>query len=78
MKPRSTPVCPQCRSENVVPIVYGYPGPEAAQSAEQGRIHLGGCCVSGRDPEWHCEDCDYAWGDTGRSSLDEGGRERDA
>ncbi|MEE1420718.1 MAG: hypothetical protein UF218_03415 [Eggerthellaceae bacterium] len=24
---------------------------------DAGLIVLGGCCVTGEDPEWHCNDC---------------------
>ena len=41
--------CPQCGGLDIVPIMYGLPGPEAMEAAEQGRIALGGCCVGGRD-----------------------------
>lgn len=60
---RHPPSCPKCGSHHVVPIVYGYPAPETAHRAGAGEIRLGGCCVTGHDPNWHCEDCDYAWGD---------------
>ncbi len=37
------PACPQCdSSENVVPIVYGYPGEELCDAADRGKVSLGG------------------------------------
>ncbi len=63
MEQRFVPPCPQCGSQRVVPIVYGYPAPETARRAEAGEIRLGGCCITDHDPTWHCEDCDYAWGE---------------
>ncbi len=37
------PACPQCdSSENVVPIVYGYPGEELCGAAGRGEVSLGG------------------------------------
>ncbi len=35
--------CPKCKSENVVPIMYGYPSPEAFEEAEKENIKLAGC-----------------------------------
>jgi hypothetical protein len=37
------PACPQCdSSENVIPIVYGYPSEELFEAAERGEVSLGG------------------------------------
>jgi hypothetical protein len=55
-KSRSKP-CPKCGSLDVVPIEYGYPGPEMMDAAEKGLIELGGCCVMGDDPRKHCKAC---------------------
>ena len=41
---RNSP-CPECGSSNVVPVLYGYPAPEAVEEAERGTIVLGACCV---------------------------------
>ena len=49
--------CPRCGSLDVVPILYGYPGPGMMDMAEQGKIALGGCCVTARDPRKHCRVC---------------------
>jgi len=56
MKTKKTP-CPKCGSLDVVPIEYGYPGPEMMAAAEKGLIELGGCCVFGDDPRKHCKTC---------------------
>ena len=58
---RKTPKCPQCDSDNVVPIVFGYPSETLLESADRGEVSLGGCCMTGDDPEWHCKDCEYDW-----------------
>lgn len=60
----SKPPCPQCRSTDVVPILYGLPAPEAREEADRGEIALGGCCVSDENPRWHCNDCEHNWGKT--------------
>jgi hypothetical protein len=36
--------------------------PEVRDRIEQGSITLGGCCISGEDPEWRCLDCRHEWG----------------
>ncbi len=63
------PVCPQCESENTVPILWGYPSPETMeefeQSMEQGippPYALGGRVVEPDSPIWHCNECGHQWG----------------
>jgi len=53
--------CPQCSSNEVVPISYGLPLGDAIKDAEAGKIWLGGCIVTDEDPEWHCKDCGNEW-----------------
>ncbi|MDD3366481.1 MAG: hypothetical protein WCS59_00560 [Sphaerochaetaceae bacterium] len=53
--------CPKCGSTNTVRILYGFPAPEAVSLAEQGKVILGGCCVTLTDPEFHCKDCEHEW-----------------
>ena len=38
-------ICPKCKSNNVIPIMYGCPAPEAMEEAEKGNLKLGGCEV---------------------------------
>ena len=47
------PPCPICGSPGVR-IAYGMPGPDMIDAAEEGRLVLGGCVVTGFDPEWAC------------------------
>jgi len=58
-----TPTCPECRSSNVVPIMYGEPTEEGLEEARQGKHVLGGCCIRDDSPIWHCRDCEHNWGD---------------
>jgi len=45
-KSKSKP-CPKChKNDMVIPIVYGFPGPELFEEAEKGLVKLGGCCCS--------------------------------
>lgn len=54
---KSPETCPECESLEVVPILYGYPMPEAMAAANEGKIELGGCLVGERDPQRHCKAC---------------------
>ncbi|CAF1603742.1 unnamed protein product [Didymodactylos carnosus] len=58
---QSKPVCSKCNStENVISIVYGYPGDELMKSAREGHVKLGGCCVSPDSKRNWCKKCsDY-------------------
>lgn len=56
-------ICPYCRSKNVIPIIYGFPGPDMFVAAEKGEIKLGGCVISlnGDDNDAYCKDCNKEW-----------------
>lgn len=51
--------CPTCGSPKVAQVRYGYPifGPELEKELAEGKTVLGGCVISGDDPEWQCVDC---------------------
>jgi len=49
--------CPHCGSHELIPIVYGMPGPELAEAAERNELVLGGCVVSSDDPTHRCRNC---------------------
>lgn len=55
--------CPQCGSKRAVRIMYGMPAYEAFLKAEKGEIALGGCVITGNDPQWQCQDCWTRWND---------------
>lgn len=55
------PKCPNCGSENVVPIMYGVPTPEMVERSAKGEIKLGGYAVGPDMPDWSCKDCGYTW-----------------
>lgn len=59
---KKSPVCPRCKSKNVIPIFYGYPSTRMMKRAEQGEILLGGCNVLKDSPELFCKDCENKWG----------------
>jgi len=44
---RSVPICPYCHeSDEVIPILYGFPSHSAFMKAERGEVYLGGCEIS--------------------------------
>ena len=53
------PVCPECGSENSIPIVYGRPGTELLEKAERGEVWLGGCVPE--DYHYYCKDCETCY-----------------
>jgi hypothetical protein len=54
---RKGSTCPTCKKAKLVPIEYGFPGPEMRRDFEMGLIQLGGCCVTDNDPELECLSC---------------------
>jgi len=60
--------CPRCNSEDTVPIVYGYPGPELAEASMRGEVALGGCVVFPDAPEYTCRSCGHEWRQDGPGS----------
>jgi len=53
-KPRK---CAKCGSPKIVKIMYGYPSEDAFKTVEEGKIVLGGCCITNDDPSWQCAGC---------------------
>jgi len=53
--------CPRCCSLSVIKIIYGMPTHDAFLMAEEGKIKLGGCCITDLDPEYYCKDCENEW-----------------
>ena len=58
------PRCPVCGKGKPARIVYGYPNGsvEFGRDLSEGRITLGGCCVTEDDDKWECNACGYTWG----------------
>ena len=50
----SKPSCIGGHSDNIVPVVYGFPGPSATRKAKNGKIYLAGCESTGCDPKFYC------------------------
>ena len=51
--------CPHCGSRNTANILYGMPAfsEKFQKDLDNGKIVLGGCCITGFDPKKHCNDC---------------------
>ena len=54
-------VCPNCKGKNIAKLVWGLPSckflEEMDKEENKGKYQLRGCCVSGDDPEFYCNDC---------------------
>ena len=56
--------CPRCRSEEVIPIVYGVPTSLLGPLFMTGRIWPGGAMgrlLGGQAPQWRCSRCESEW-----------------
>lgn len=49
--------CPNCKSENAIPIAYGVPSEETWEEVKKGNLVLGGCVIEGNEPDMFCKDC---------------------
>lgn len=63
--------CPNCGSDNIAEILWGLPAftDELQEKLSEGKVVLGGCCVSLDDPKYKCNDCTHRFG---RSMFAEG------
>ena len=59
MKTNTT--CPRCGAQDVLPIVYGYPGPELTEASMAGKVALGGCVLGSNPPDRLCQSCRHRW-----------------
>lgn len=59
------PSCPNCNSEKVAWIFYGYPGDMDwyLKAIDDKEIVGGGCIISDNDPKLECTDCYHRWGE---------------
>ena len=55
--------CPACHQRTLVELVFGMPGPELFEAAEQGELALGGCCITPTlacdSPDLTCTTCSW-------------------
>lgn len=59
--------CPNCGSDNVAEILWGLPSftEELQKELAEGKVVLGGCCVSSDDPKFKCNNCGQRFGKSG-------------
>ncbi len=69
------PDCPNCGAANVVPIAYGFPGPEMRAQVERGEIALGGCVIQEGNLQWRCTACGTDIGQTPHTGTNLAGLE---
>lgn len=60
-KQHNKPECPECGSENIAKILYGFPeySKKLRKQLNNKEIILGGCQVYSdvENDRWHCNDC---------------------
>ena len=51
--------CPKCGSTKIATFLYGMPAfsDQLQKDLDEGKIVLGGCCISDDDPTWQCTAC---------------------
>ena len=54
--------CRYCGGQ-IIPIVYGYPGPESFEAAERAEVEFGGYVLPEDPPTRRCRDCGAAFRD---------------
>ena len=68
LQPWEEPVlCPKCKSDQVVYILYGEPNLDAGlkQALDSRKVELGGCIITRDSKRWECRACRYRWGSIG-------------
>ncbi len=63
-KTLTKPPCPECKSNSVAWVFYGYPEDIDwyLKAIDEKEIVGGSCLVTDHDPKWECNDCYYQWG----------------
>ncbi len=56
-------ICPYCKSMRCASIEYGFReiDEELKRKLDTEKVVLGGCCVTGDDPQWLCLNCGHKW-----------------
>ena len=56
-------LCPKCGSSKVARIIYGLPvwSSQLERADREGRLIMGGCCMTGDDPDSQCLSCGHRW-----------------
>jgi hypothetical protein len=54
--------CPKCKSDKVIPIVYGTPSVEILEAEKWGELEIAECeFVDGVSPNRRCLTCGHTW-----------------
>lgn len=61
-KIKNNPVCPKCKSDKVLIIIYGLIVPEEALVTLKKEGGYWGGCIPDKTKQWHCDLCQYEWG----------------
>lgn len=51
--------CPNCGSNEVIPVIFGDPKPESIEGERRGEVLLLGCNIPLERPRWYCRDCEH-------------------
>ncbi|MBT6600379.1 MAG: hypothetical protein HOB32_01770 [Nitrospina sp.] len=63
MTKRKNRRCPECGSNDVLLIHYGFiDAPDAIQQIKNGKFATGGCCIDEDSPKWECRECKNQFG----------------
>ena len=54
--------CPQCKSHNIIKLIWGYPSQELIENKNHKKFELRGCVVDFDSKKWKCNDCLNEWG----------------
>lgn len=56
--------CPVCKSKSIAKFLYGMPifSKKLIKDELEGRIVIGGCCISNDSPKYRCNKCGHEWG----------------
>lgn len=62
MRAKKAPICPNCKSCTVVPLIGPMPGFQPYDTADVGRLPAAQCVTSQEvDAQWECTDCGHKW-----------------
>jgi hypothetical protein len=51
----SKPFCLSNHTDQIIPVVYGYPNQSTIKKAKKGEVYLGGCSTTECDPNFYCK-----------------------
>ena len=63
--------CPNCGSTNIAEILWGLPAftEKLKERLDEGKVVLGGCCISDDDPKYECNECKHRFGPVSYTHL---------